>query len=138
MGKRYSVSKFLNVVFTRELAAHLPATSPITLVAVNPGLCYSDLGRNKKTKQTWNDWIWRRFNARSTEYGSRSLLHGATGKDLQGIKGEFTNCGAVAEPSDLVISKEGAEIQKKAWAETISILAKVDPKITPILAEYLI
>ncbi|KZT59756.1 NAD(P)-binding protein [Calocera cornea HHB12733] len=135
MGKRYSVSKLMNVFFTRSLAEHIPPTSPLTVNAVNPGLCHSDLTRNRK-KVTWNFYIWKLFNARSTEVGSRTLLHAALSKDMQGLSGKFTNACAVAEESDLVISPEGKVIQDRVWEETKEILEKADPKVKAILSEY--
>ncbi|EJU05780.1 NADP-binding protein [Dacryopinax primogenitus] len=137
LGKRYSVSKLLNVFFTRSLAEHIPKTSALTVNAVNPGLCHSELTRNRKNP-TWRFWFWKLVNGRSTEVGSRTLLHAALSKDMQGLTGKFTNACAVAEESDLVISPEGKVIQDRVWEETKEILEKADPKVKTVLSESLV
>jgi len=135
--KRYSVSKLMNVFFTRSLAAHIPPSAALTVNAVNPGLCHSDLTRNRKTS-TLRDQVWKAVNARSTEVGSRTLLHAALSKDMKGLSGKFTNACAVAEESDLVLSPEGKEMQDRIWEETKEILEKADPKVKGIISEYLV
>jgi len=136
-AKRYGVSKLMNVFFTRSLAEHIPSTAALTVNAVNPGLCHSDLTRNRKNS-TLKFQIWKLVNARSTEVGSRTLLHAALSKDMQGQTGKFTNACAVAEESDLVLSPEGKTIQDRIWEETKEILEKADPKVKAIISEYLV
>jgi len=82
--------------------------------------------------------IKKAIHARSTENGSHTLLHAALAKDLQGKNGKFLYACQITEESDLVISKEGGEIQKRIWDETIDILTKVDPQVKEIISQYLV
>ena len=75
MTNRYNVSKLLEVLYTRELATRTKASGK-TDVIINylcPGLCHSSLSRNAPFTLE----ILKFFLARSTEHGSRALVHAA-------------------------------------------------------------
>lgn len=82
----YNVSKLLEVYAVRELATLLPVSdSGVVVNMVNPGLCYSDLGRNVGLLYRMQIGLLRLLMARSTEVGSRTLIHAAVaGVDSHG------------------------------------------------------
>lgn len=89
-GLRYNVSKLLEVFYVRALASRLEDSKKpeIILNTLTPGLCHSELGRDMGTLFGWMKF----FMARTTEMGSRSLVHAAqAGKETMG---QFLlNCG---------------------------------------------
>ena len=75
MFSRYNVSKLLEILYCRELAARMTESKKptVTLNYVNPGLCHSELARNSGYTLA----ILKFFLARSTEVGSRTLVTAA-------------------------------------------------------------
>jgi NAD(P)-dependent dehydrogenase (short-subunit alcohol dehydrogenase family) len=82
LRNRYPVSKLLLLYAVREYASlHPVSNTGVVVNYVNPGLCQSDLTRNvapesQKFIQDMRDKI-----GRSTEVGSRTLIHGAFAGD---------------------------------------------------------
>ncbi len=72
---RYQVSKLLEVFFVRELAARTAANSKPEVIInyLNPGLCHSELARDAG----WGLYLMKLALARTTEYGSRTLVNAA-------------------------------------------------------------
>ncbi|EJT99540.1 NADP-binding protein [Dacryopinax primogenitus] len=131
--QRYNVSKTLNVLWGEELSKHIPSSSSLAVSTVNPGFCVSSLLRDQP-------FFLRVFNhlvGRSTEVGSRTIVHAAVAPALQGKTGVYLSSCRITEPSDFVISKEGQEAEKKIWAETLDILGQVDPEVTHVADQYL-
>ncbi|KZO94453.1 short-chain dehydrogenase [Calocera viscosa TUFC12733] len=131
--QRYDISKTMNVLFGHILSQHVPSSSPLTVSTVNPGFCVSALLRD----QGFMLQIFNRLVGRSTEVGSRTLVHAAVAPNVQGKTGVYLSSCAVTEPSDFVISKQGQETEEKLWAETVDILGKVDPEVPRIISTYL-
>lgn len=76
MGSRYALSKLFEVFAVREICAK-PRTMPdypVIINTVNPGLCHSELARDLG----WGLWLFKLLLARTTEVGSRTLVHAAT------------------------------------------------------------
>lgn len=83
MRCRYQVSKLLQVYPARELAARAKQSGKSTVIInyLNPGLCHSDLARDSG----WFLYFMKLFLARTTEHGSRSLVHAAhAGEETNG------------------------------------------------------
>lgn len=76
-GIRYPVSKLLEVLYTRELAANTEQSSQSEVIInlINPGLCHSELTRDAG----WFMYILKLILARTTECGSRTLVSGSEG-----------------------------------------------------------
>ena len=70
---RYNVSKLLEVFYCRELAVRSKESnkSDVIINFLNPGLCHSELGKDAPIFFT----ILKFFLARTTECGSRTLVH---------------------------------------------------------------
>ena len=117
MQLRYPTSKLLNLFFARELASRLPEDSPLIINAVHPGLCFSGLRRHLPLSRQIIFWLSDLFITWSAERGSRQLVFGALGnKDRPDeLKGAYISSSKVVEPSDYVISDEGAKVQKQFW-----------------------
>lgn len=124
--EQYPVSKLLGVFAVRAIAERNPAaTFPVTINLVNPGLCHSELGRDYPT---YAFWLIKLVLARSTEVGSRTLVHAASqGADSHGKY--MTDCGTGA-PSPFVTSEEGQRAQERVWDELVTKLESIKPQCT--------
>ncbi|KAI5776251.1 short-chain dehydrogenase [Geopyxis carbonaria] len=127
MRDRYNVSKLLEVFAVRALAARHPAEElGVVVNYVNPGLCHSELARDSG----WGLWAMKQLLARTTEAGSRTLVHAATvGAEAHG---QYMSDCAVAQPSPLVRSEVGAEVQERVWEELSAILEGIVPGVTEL------
>ncbi|KAJ9256494.1 hypothetical protein DTO207G8_2497 [Paecilomyces variotii] len=125
MSGRYAVSKLLVLYAVRELAERLRARKPLVVINTpNPSFCKSGLMGNDVS---FGERTAEKLLARSTEMGSRALVHGLS----SGVEshGEYlTNCH-VQQPSYLVTDAKGVRIQKKFWKEVVQKLEKVAPGI---------
>lgn len=122
----------LDVFLTRSLVSHLNPSSPVIINTVNPGYCVSSLLREleKNWFMAFFSWLGYKALARTTEQGSRTLVHAGLGGDLKrklpgtdgGVddRGEevhgryLANC-EVNEESDFSLSEEGRQAEKKIW-----------------------
>ena len=154
MKSRYPVSKLLNLFFAREFASRLPEDNPLVINAINPGLCVSALRRNLSLSGRIYFWLLDILVSWSTERGSRQLIFAALGNQDKPdeLKGAYISSSKVVEPSDYVMSDEGAKVQKQLWVrlshrvysflldltatqhETLTVLSKVSPNIQSILS----
>ncbi|KAG1751409.1 short-chain dehydrogenase [Suillus paluster] len=140
MRNRYHLSKLLEVMFIRELSSRLPIPTLIAVSAVNPGLCHSRLGREFEPNLflKFAGSIYKGLMARTTEMGSRTLVHAAIEPGERERHGHYVSSCEVAEESDYALSVEGREVSKRLWYETIKILGDIDPRVRTIMSEYLI
>ena len=123
---QYPISKLLEVFGVRAIAqAHPASVFPVTINCVNPGLCHSELGREFPT---FGFWLIKLLLARSTEVGSRTLVHAGT----QGAEshGQYLSDCEIAEPAPLVTSQEGKKAQDRVWAELLKKLEAIKPGVT--------
>jgi NAD(P)-dependent dehydrogenase (short-subunit alcohol dehydrogenase family) len=131
MKNRYYLSKLLQVMFVRELSSRLPTPALVAVSAVNPGFCHSRLGREVDS----NPFL--KLLARTTEMGSRTLVHAAIEPGERERHGHYLSSCKVTEESDYVLSVEGREVSKRLWYETLKILGDVDPRVNKIVSEHL-
>ena len=82
MSDRYNVSKMLDVLGTRALAERTSnAKIPVVINTLNPGFCHSELARETGLGMK----IFKFLLARTTEVGSRTLVHAAmAGRETHG------------------------------------------------------
>ncbi|KAJ4345493.1 uncharacterized protein N0V89_011625 [Didymosphaeria variabile] len=125
MGNRYQVSKLLDVFGTRAMADRKSAQAiPVTFNCVNPGLCESELARDAGMGLK----IMKFFLARTTEFGSRTLVHAAAaGAETHG---HYLSDCHIQLPSDYVRSPEGYEAQNRVWDELVAKLEAIKPGVT--------
>ncbi|KAF8854286.1 NAD(P)-binding protein [Acephala macrosclerotiorum] len=129
IGERYAVSKLLEVFFVRELAKKInESKKPKVIVnCMTPGACKSDFHRESTGLKALAMEVMKFLIARTTEAGSRTLFAGAAAGEES--HGQFmANC-VVAKPSPLVLSEEGAQLQKKLWDQLLKKLEAVRPGI---------
>jgi retinol dehydrogenase-12 len=127
MGARYPETKLLNVQFVRGLTARLPSTTSIVVNSVNPGFCYSEIGRNTKgagLRIFMN--VMHMLLARSTEMGSRTLvwaaLAGLDGSDVNlrdHMRGAYTEDCKIVEPSSFLFSQAGKAVEPRIWVRRL-------------------
>ncbi|KAG2112708.1 uncharacterized protein F5147DRAFT_632379 [Suillus discolor] len=145
MKSRYHESKLLNVFFVRALTDRLQSITPLSVVAVNPGFCHSQLLRVWFETTTFSFStivlaIKKRLLAWTAEQGSRQLIFAAVGgrDNEENMKGGYVSLGRIVEVADFVLSDEGHKMQDTIWNETIDILNRVSDKIAPIVQDYLV
>ena len=123
---QYPVSKLLEIFGVRTIGEKYPASVfPVTVNCVDPGLCHSELARDYPT---FGFWLMKLLLARSTEYGSRTLVHaGSQGADSHG---HYLSDCEIRAPAPLVTSKEGKEVQDRVWGELVKKLEAIKPGVT--------
>ncbi|KAF2662137.1 short-chain dehydrogenase [Lophiostoma macrostomum CBS 122681] len=127
-NERYPISKLLEIYPVREIAARHPAaTFPVTINCINPGLCKSELAR----EAGWQLAIMKFLFARSTEVGSRTLVHACTqGAETHG--GYLSDC-RLDEPGPVVTDQDGRKVQPRVWDELARKLETISPGCTSSL-----
>jgi len=136
MSERYYITKLLNLFFARSLAAKIPSDT-LSITSINPGFCKSRLIRNENPVKMTGLKLATALLSRSTEMGSRCLVHGLLVASSETAHGKYLNNCRVEEESDFVISETGLRVQERAWNETIEVLTKVNPKVNEIVNQYL-
>lgn len=125
-SQQYPVSKLVQMLIVRAIADHHPASEfPVTINIVNPGLCWSELARESTG---WGFWLFRLIVARSTEVGSRTLVHaGASGVETHG---KYLSDCMIEEPSALVTDAAGKESQERIAAEVVKAIEAIQPGVS--------
>jgi len=130
MMDRYNVSKLLEVLACRHIARNHPISQlRVTLNFVNPGLCLSELQRDNPLSLRIIGWFLMTFLARTTEVGSRTLVHAATEVGTETHGKYLTNC-KVRACADLVEGPDGKTLQDRVWQELCEKLEAIEPGIT--------
>ncbi|KAI1318727.1 short-chain dehydrogenase/reductase SDR [Xylariaceae sp. FL0255] len=119
--ERYSTSKLLLVLWTRELAARVNK-SKVLINCVNPGICSTSLYRSDPTPGIG---VVLKLFGWSPAVGCHTLTDAATSHDDD--QGAYLSEQRVTSPSDFVVSKEGQRVQTKIWDETIGVLVREAP-----------
>ncbi|KAL2433852.1 Short chain dehydrogenase/reductase dmxR8 [Exophiala dermatitidis] len=137
VADRYNVRKLLEILFVRELVSQLeaqaqslssPPTSRISgvvITLVNPGMCVSNLDRGMSLPMQTALSVFRFMLGRSTEVGSRTLVHGAcVGPTSHGeYLSECQNEGV----ENWIYSDVGKGVQKKVFEQTMRVLEQRKP-----------
>ncbi|KAJ5170353.1 Short-chain dehydrogenase/reductase SDR [Penicillium coprophilum] len=127
MMGRYPLSKLL-VLFGVRAFAYQFARSKAPLIIINtpnPSFCKSQLTRETDSAGLR---IGEKLLARSTEEGSRALIHAIMADEKS--NGQYlTNC-QVHSPSCIVTDGKGVMFQKAFFAELVAKLEKIAPGVT--------
>ncbi|KAJ5691801.1 Short-chain dehydrogenase/reductase SDR [Penicillium macrosclerotiorum] len=130
MAGRYPLSKMLVLFGVRALADRLKESKePLVIVnSPNPSWCKSELMReNSSTGYRLAQCLL----ARSTEHGSRALVHGIlSGKESNGQY--LDNC-RVKSPSPLVTTAKGSQVQEAFFHELFEKLEHQSQGISQVL-----
>lgn len=123
----YSISKMLPIFAARAIAERCPANKfPVTINIADPGLCWSGLARD--FGGGIGTWLFMSVLARSTEVGSRTLVHGgAQGANSHGCY--LSGC-QIEEPSPVITGRGGAELQERVWREIVTNLEAIETGVT--------
>ncbi|KAI9824166.1 MAG: Nitrogen permease regulator 2 [Phylliscum demangeonii] len=127
MGDRYNTSKLLETFLVRELARRMEQSGKgeVIVNAVNPGFCHSELSRDFHGIRSILVMLFKAVLARSTEYGSRTLVSAATaGKETNG---QYLSDCCPSSPAPIVLGEEGEKTQLRVWNELMQILEDVQP-----------
>jgi len=132
---RYPLTKLMNVMFARSLGSRVSAASGITVNSVNPSACKSALQRDLDHMLFVR--LGQRWFFRTTEMGSRTIVHAAIAKECQAKQGSYWNDCKEEEVCNWLLTEKGARVQDRIWAETVDVLSKVDDRVPGIVSEYL-
>ncbi|KEF53915.1 uncharacterized protein A1O9_09710 [Exophiala aquamarina CBS 119918] len=128
---RYNISKLLEVLFVRELASRLGSDEPVIITLVNPGLCRSEIIREAPTLLSV---IFRGivlFIGRTTEIGSRTLVHGAcAGTESHG---QYMADGKCQDVEAWIYTDIGKKAQVKVFEQTLKVLEARKPGIRKLI-----
>ncbi|KAK5628814.1 hypothetical protein RRF57_004529 [Xylaria bambusicola] len=122
--ERYSTSKLLGVLWTRELAKKADEKK-ILMNCVNPGICSTSLYRADPTPGIG---LLLKLLAWSPAMGAHTLTNAVAYHD--GKQGAYLSEQRVTSPSAFVVSAEGEEVQKKLWDETIAVFREEAPTLS--------
>lgn len=105
--------------------SYLFPVSPTHCKAVS-NLVFSEFGRENGIIVA----ILRFFLARSTEVGSRTLVHAAS----QGPEshGQYLSDCEITPPSAYVLSQEGKKDQERVWEELVGKLERIKKGVTQV------
>ncbi|WPH03633.1 short chain dehydrogenase [Acrodontium crateriforme] len=126
MAERYMTSKLLEVFAVRAIAEKhsVESLGGVTMNFVNPGLCHSELGR----EAGWGLYLLKMALARTTEYGSRTLVHaGTSGADTHGQY--MSDCHIEPVVAWVRDTDDGNKTQARVWDELSKKLEKIQPGI---------
>ncbi|KIY69355.1 NAD(P)-binding protein [Cylindrobasidium torrendii FP15055 ss-10] len=127
----YSITKLIQVCYTRTLQEYIGQEAPLSVSCVCPGFCYSNLrsGLTGPVKEYMEQL--EKECAYTSEEGSRQLVFGAVGGDAEALKGQFVSMCRVREVSDYVL--QSAELERRLWDNAVEILSAVDTKVQSTL-----
>ncbi|KAJ8501872.1 hypothetical protein ONZ45_g11986 [Pleurotus djamor] len=135
----YPLTKLLNVLHMLSFKDHLPDTPKITVNAVCPGFCVSELRREFTGPQVVVFWILEKIFGRTSEEGSRQYLYAALGNQEkeESMHGAYFSSMIKHEPGAFVVSEEGRKFREVLWDDCVKTFSDVDPKVKPIIERYL-
>ena len=134
MEMRYPLSKLIVHQCFREFAplvsnANERSSSHVVANLVNPGWCYTELGRSKQ--EVLPERMIKSVIGRTAEQGSRTLAHGITaGPETHG---RYLSECQVKDETSYICSERGEKIQKKLWADLIRRLRTISAETTAYL-----
>lgn len=111
-------------VYTIHEIGEQKPTYPVIINCLNPGLCHSELGRDAG----WGLWFMKLLLARSTEYGSRTLVHAAVTAGDESHGKYLSDC-QVAETATITTDADGRKLQKAVWRELSEKLEGISPRV---------
>ncbi|KAF7340146.1 hypothetical protein MVEN_01933100 [Mycena venus] len=124
---RYAISKLFNLFFAREIAA-LPQAQGVVVNVVDPGMCVSDIGRDRKLGR-FALWLYHTV-AWPISKGAINMIYAAL---MPTPPGAFISSCEIRSPPAWTCKKEGLQLQKKVWDEMIEVWRGVAPEIDNII-----
>jgi retinol dehydrogenase 12 len=131
MADRYNLSKLVLLLVYRKLAEEISRSEngnpSATLNFVHPGWCKTELF-NSTNDGGMGGRIGLRLIGRTSEEGSRTLVHGAVADG--NTHGKYLAECSVKPESSWARSKEGNHVEKRLWTELVDILEGIQPGVT--------
>jgi retinol dehydrogenase-12 len=131
LGERYNVSKLLEILVCQYWTSEsgpMGSDYPITLNMINPGFCRSELTRDVQGILVYVLALFKFLLARSTEVGSRTLVHAAVAGEE--THGKYLSECQVIDASSVTKGEQGFLLSKRVWDELSDILEDIEPGIT--------
>lgn len=129
---RYNTSKLLSIFLVREMAARMPPADPVIVNCLNPGFCRTELFRHNTFPLNYIVRCTLRLLGRTSEMGSRTLVAAAdAGRESHG---QYLDSCVAREPSTLVTSEAGHQLQRRIYTELVEILEHIEPGISKHVA----
>lgn len=123
----YYVSKYANIVFTKELARRLAGTN-VTANCLHPGMIDTGIYRNVPIPLSWGMQLITKFFFKTPEQGAQTTIYAAVSEKLEGVSGKyFLDC----RERDLSSGCKSESKAKKLWelSEKFCNMTATDPKI---------
>ncbi|PON21384.1 short-chain dehydrogenase [Trichoderma gamsii] len=136
MPDRYTVSKFLEHIATRELAALVPVSeSGVVINVVDPGMCKTNLTRNVSFFDRIKGWLAKAAMGRTAEMGSRTLIHGIAASEES--HGKYLTACEIREDHipEWMTDESGKVLQKQIWTELAERLDKIQPGVVAAIIQ---
>ncbi|KAL6901497.1 hypothetical protein GGI43DRAFT_403167 [Trichoderma evansii] len=130
MADRYALSKFLEHIAARELAALVPVSEGGVIInVVDPGLCKTGLQRNVPFFDGLKTVFAKATIGRTPEMGSRTLLHGIAATEES--HGKYLTACEIREDHipEWMTDESGEVLQKQIWTELAERLNKIQPGV---------
>ncbi|GBE89030.1 hypothetical protein SCP_1500320 [Sparassis crispa] len=127
MDSQYHISKLLGMMFVQSLAARLPQPTPVTVFAVNPGLCHSQILREAIESPVVKHLTagYKAILSRTTEVGSRTLVHAVTDPNERTFHAHYVSTCIVVEESDYLRTAEDKALTERACFRERAVLTIV-------------
>lgn len=129
MAGRYSLSKLIEHLCFLGLSEDVRHTVPdVTINLVNPGWCKTELSRMRTASV--GERIAQIFFQRTSEQGSRTLVHGVTAAPE--TNGEYLSECKIKQMSSFVMSARGQELQKIVSKDLKARIEAIRPGVTKL------
>ncbi|KAI0853648.1 hypothetical protein F5Y00DRAFT_270789 [Daldinia vernicosa] len=128
MAGRYALTKVLVLYAVREFAERTSSSGKGACIinTPNPSFCKSNLA--KESQGSLGFKIFEKLLARSTEEGSRVLVHGLLAG--QETNGQYLQNCHIEVPACHVTGEWGQKVQKKFFSELVDKLEEIQPGIS--------
>lgn len=130
VSERYNTSKLLQLMMMRKLAAASSASAgpAVTINALNPGLCRTQLFRQLPLPVRLFMNLACALAGREPEMGSRTLMMAAlAGDDTHGQW--MTDCKMHRWPA-VMLGEDGERVTDQFWGELVEVLEGIQPGVT--------
>ncbi|KAJ7742842.1 hypothetical protein B0H16DRAFT_1562530 [Mycena metata] len=124
---RYAVSKLFNLFLAREIAA-LPQAQGVIVNVVDPGMCVSEIGRDRKLGPVAS-WLYHTV-AWPISKGAINMVYAVLRPTPPGAF--ITSC-EIRRPPSWTCKKDGLLIQKKVWDEMVEVWRGIAPEVDNIV-----
>jgi len=122
--ERYRVSKLINVYMTEAISV-LKQSDGIVVNCVTPGLCRSELLRERTGISGMVFDILKGLLGRTCEAGARTIVYAGTEAGYES-NGMFLATNAIAEKAPQLPKDQHTVLRRRVWKELLEILVHVD------------